>query len=55
MHVKKPIEFSFISGSETVTDHMTSLSFSFGCCTFVIKIIYIVHEIGTLQDLSLLI
>ena len=52
MHVKKPTGFSFISCSETITGHITSLSFSYACCAFELKIIYIVHEIGTLQDRS---
>ena len=49
---QKPTEFSFISCSKTVIDHITSLSFSFQRCAFVIKFKQIVLEISTLQQLS---
>ena len=38
MDIKKKPKFSFISCSKTVRDHITILSFSFGCCAFEMKI-----------------
>ena len=54
MHVKNP-PISLISCSETVTDHITSFTFSFEDCTFGINFVQIVHETSTLQELSFLI
>ena len=47
-----PTEFSFISCSETVKDHVTTLSFSFVVAPLRTRIIQSVHEIGTLQEFS---
>ena len=51
MHVK--IEFTFISYSESVTNHVVSLIFII--CAFEIIFIKILHESSTLQELSFLI
>lgn len=49
---QKTTEFNFIFNSKTITDYITTLNFSFCCCSLEIIIIQIVQGIGTLQELS---